>query len=79
MVVATQIWIVLLIGCSMRKSNLCQPIFIRSTSQIGVVTCPEYGVSVLVPQTSLRQEASGGIAKCQPFSKVTFKLFEFVC
>ena len=44
-----------------------------------IVTCHEYGVSVLVPQTSLRQEASGGIAKCQLFSKVTFKLFQFVC
>jgi len=44
-----------------------------------VVTCHEYGVSVLVPQTSLRQETSGGVAKCQLFSKVTFKLFQFVC
>ena len=34
---------------------------------------------MLVPQTSLRQEASGGVAKCQLFFKVTFKLFQFVC
>ena len=29
-----------------------------------VVTHHEYGVSVLVPQTSLRQKTSGGVAKC---------------
>ena len=63
--------------CLFHENKLCQPI--RSTSQIMVVTCHEYGVPVLVPQTSLRQEASGGVAKCQLFSKVTFKLFQFVC
>ena len=77
MMVATQIWILSGSDCLFQENKLCQPI--RSTSQIMVVTCHEYGVSVLVPQTSLRQEASGGIAKCQLFSKVTFKLFQFVC
>ena len=44
-----------------------------------VVTRHEYGVSVLVPQTSLHQETNVGVAKCQLFSNVTFKLFQFVC
>ena len=44
-----------------------------------VVTHHEYGVSVLIPQTSLHQKTSGGVAKCQLFSKVTFELFQFVC
>ena len=63
--------------CLFHEKKLCQPV--RSTSQMMVVTHHEYGVSVLVLQTLLHQVTSSGIAKCQLFSKVTFKLFQFVC
>ena len=45
--------------------NLIQPI--RSTTQISVVTRHHYGISALVPQTSLRVETSAGVAKCRLF------------
>ena len=45
-----------------RLGNLLQPI--RSTTQIWVVTRPQYGISALVSQTSFCGETSGGIAKC---------------
>ena len=48
-----------------RVGNLIQPI--RSTTQISVVTRHHYGISALVPQTSLRVETSAGVAKCRLF------------
>ena len=33
-----------------------------------VLTRHQYGISVLVPQVSFREETSGGIAKCGLFS-----------
>ena len=50
---------------SCNKGNLLQPI--RSTSQIWEVTGHQYGISVLIPQTSLHCETSGDEAKCQLF------------
>ena len=51
---------------SCREKNFFQPI--RSTMQSLVVTRHQYGISVLVPQVSFREETSGGITKCQLFS-----------
>ena len=45
---------------------------IRSTTKIWVVTRHQYGISVLVSQTSFRGETTGGVAKCRLFSKATF-------
>ena len=47
--------------------NLIQPI--RSTTQIWVVTRHQYGISVLVSQTSFGRETSCSVAKCQLFSQ----------
>ena len=44
---------------------------IRSTKQIWVVTRHQYGISLLVSQTSFRRETSGGVAKCRLFSQAT--------
>ena len=44
---------------------------IRSTTQIFVVTCHQYGISALVLQTSFRRKTSGGVSKCQLFSQST--------
>ena len=52
-------------SCS--EVNFLQPI--RSTTQIRVVTGNQYGISVLVSQTSFRGETSGGVAKCRLFSQ----------
>ena len=41
---------------------------VRSTTQIWEVSRHEYGISVLVPQTSFGGETSVGVAKCQLFS-----------
>ena len=41
---------------------------IRSTTQIWVVTRHQYGLSVLVSQTSFGGETSGSVAKCRLFS-----------
>ena len=43
-------------------SLAAQPI--RSTTQIWVVTCHQYGISELVSQTSFRDETSDGVEKC---------------
>ena len=48
-------------------SHLAQPI--RSTTQIGVVTRHQYGISALVSQTSFGGETSGSVAKCRLFSQ----------
>ena len=50
---------------SCNKGNLLQPI--RSTSQIWEVTGHQYGISVLIPQTSFHCETGGDEAKCQLF------------
>ena len=44
---------------------------IRSTTQIWVVTCRQYGISALVSQTSLGGETSGSVAKYRLFSQAT--------
>ena len=52
---------------SYRVGNLIQPI--RSTTQIRVMMCHQYGISVLVSQTSFGRETSGSIANCRLFSQ----------
>ena len=52
---------------SCRLWNLLQPI--RNTTQIWVVIRHQYGISVLVSQTSFRRETVGGVAKCRLFSQ----------
>ena len=55
-----------------RLWNLLQPI--RNTTQMWAVTRHQYGISVLVSQTSFRRETVGGIAKCRLFSQaIVFK------
>ena len=54
---------------SWRVENLLQPI--RSTTQIWVVTRHQYGISVLVSQTSFRGETSGDVAKRRLFSRAS--------
>ena len=49
--------------------NLIQPI--RSTNQLWVVKCHQYGIFALVSQMSFGGETTGGVAKCQLFSKTT--------
>ena len=61
---------------SCRVGNLIQPI--RGTTQIWVVTPHEYGISVLVSQTSFGSETSGSIAKCQLFSQAIDDTDNFV-
>ena len=55
---------------SCRVENLIQPI--RSTTQIRVETRHEYGISVLVSQTSFGGETCGGVAKCRLFSQANY-------
>ena len=55
---------------------------IRSNTQIWIVTRHQYGISVLVSQTSLRGETSDGVAKCRLFCQAvrnpnTWYLFTF--
>ena len=52
---------------SCRMGNLSQPI--RSTTQIWVAKRYQYGISVLVSQTSFGGETSGGVTKCRLFSQ----------
>ena len=47
---------------------------IGSTTQSWVVTRHQYGVSVLVPQTSFGGETSGSVAKCRLLSQAIFYL-----
>ena len=42
---------------------------IRSTTQIWVVTCHQYGISALVSQTAFRDETSDGVEKCRLISQ----------
>ena len=46
-------------------SQVARPI--RSTTQIWVVMCLQYGISALVSQISFGGETSGSMAKCQLF------------
>ena len=52
---------------SCRVGKLIQPI--RGTTQSWVVTCHQYGISVLTSQTLFGGETSGRVAKCQLFSQ----------
>ena len=51
--------------------NLIQPM--RSTTQIWVVMRHQYGISVLVSQTSFGGKTSGSVAKCRLFSQAKSK------
>ena len=53
-------------------SNRTQPI--RCTTQVWVVTRHQYGISLLVSQSSFHEETSGGVAKCQLFSQASLFL-----
>ena len=44
---------------------------IRNTTQIWALTRHQCGISVLVSQTSFREETVGGVAKCRLFSQAT--------
>ena len=50
-------------------SHAARPI--RSTTQIWVVTCHQYGISALVSQMSFGGETSGSVAKCRLFFQAT--------
>ena len=50
-------------------ANLIQQI--RSTTQIWVSTCDQYGISALVPQTSFCWETSGDVTKCWLFPQAS--------
>ena len=54
---------------SCHMGNLIQPI--KSTTQIWVVTCHQYGISAFVSQTSFGGQTNGSIAKSQLFSQAT--------
>ena len=56
-------------SCSV--GNLIQPF--RTTTQILAATRHQYGISVLVSQTSFGGETSGSIAKCRLFSQANTK------
>ena len=47
----------------------------RSTTQICVVTRHQYGISVLVSQTSFGGETSGSVAKCRLSSQAIKTVF----
>ena len=53
-----------------RKGNLLQSI--KSTTQIWVVVCHQYEISVVVAQMSFREETSDGVAKFGLFSQASF-------
>ena len=57
-------------GSACRLENLLQPF--KSTTQIWVVTCHQYGISALVSQMSFRGETSGGVAKCRLFLRLAY-------
>ena len=54
---------------SWREGNLLQPI--KSTTQTWLVTRHQYGILVIVSQTSFRGGISRGVAKCRLFSQAT--------
>ena len=45
---------------------------IRSTTQIWVVTCHQYGISALISQKSFGGKTSGSVTKCRLFSQATW-------
>ena len=47
------------------------PYWWRVTSQIWVVMCHQYGIFALASQMAFCRETTGGVAKCQLFSKTT--------
>ena len=47
-------------------------LLIRSTTQICILTCHQYGISALVSQTSFRRNTSGSVAKCELFSRASW-------
>ena len=51
-------------------SLAAQPI--KSSSQVGVVTRHQYGISAPVPQTSFGGQTSGCVVKCRPFLQAKF-------
>jgi len=51
------------------EGNLLQQI--RSTTQIWVATCHQYGISAVIPQTSFCWETSTDVAKCWLFSQAS--------
>ena len=51
-------------------SRVAEPI--RRTTEIWVVKRHQYGISLLVSQTSFREETSGDSAKSRLFSQVMF-------
>ena len=51
-------------------SLVAQPI--KSSSQVGVVTRHQYGISAPFPQTSSGGQTSGCVVKCRPFRQVKF-------
>ena len=51
------------------EANFLPALPIRSTSRVRVVMRHQYGISILVSQTSFRGETSGGVAKCRLFSQ----------
>ena len=61
---------------SWRVGNLLQPI--RSTTQTWFVTHHQHGFSVLVSQTSIHEETSGGVAKCRLFRQASLMLFKYI-
>ena len=64
--VTTQIWALLLIGCA-----TCEICFNQSGALPHWVVTHQYGISVLVSQTSFHGETVGGVAKCHLFSQAT--------
>ena len=61
---------------SWRVRNLLQPI--KSTTQTWLVTHHQYRFSALVSQTSVREETSGGVAKCRLFRQASLMLFKCI-
>lgn len=51
----------------------------RTTTQIRVLTSPQYGISPILPQKSFRGETFGDLAKCWLFSQATKSQEHFIC
>ena len=51
--------------------------YVKTATQIGIVTRHQYGIFALVSQTSFREETIGGVAKCCLFSQATIYLYSF--
>ena len=67
---ATQIWVVLLDWLN-QISHVARPI--RSATQIWVEMRHQYGISVLISQTSFGGETSGSVAKCRLFLQARWR------